>query len=146
MHRGRQIGMVSCVGVPCPKWEVSSMRTGLLRVVSVALCAMCAVVYFAIGMGLIYEQRPGGMRLWVFGFSAAIAFAAGVVLLVARPGRFVWMIGSAFMVLVIVAYVVVAPSRQPNFEIWGISLKLAQAVTLVALLGLLAHDRQTRSA
>jgi hypothetical protein len=121
-------------------------HAGLLRAVSVTLCAACAAVYFAIGMGLIYEQRPGGMRLWVFGFSAALAFGAGVLLLLARPGRFAWMLGSAFMVLVIVAYVVVAPSRQPSFEIWGISLKIAQAVTLVALLGLLAHDGLNRAA
>ncbi|HEX7490462.1 MAG TPA: hypothetical protein VF337_02025 [Candidatus Limnocylindrales bacterium] len=52
------------------------------------------------------------------------------------------MLGSAFMVLVIAAYIVIAPSRQPSFEIWGISLKVAQAVTLLALIGLMVNDRR----
>jgi len=117
-------------------------RRVLLRNVAIALCTVCAVVYFAIGLGLIYEQRSGGMRLWVFGYSTALVFAVGIVLLLARPGRIVWTLGSAFTVFAIVAYVVVAPSRDPHFEIWGISLKVAQAVILAALLGLIVLDRR----
>ncbi|HEX7490461.1 MAG TPA: hypothetical protein VF337_02020 [Candidatus Limnocylindrales bacterium] len=65
-------------------------HTDLLRAVAVVLCAASAVVYLVIGMGLIFEQRPGGMRLWLFGYSAALAFAAGAVILLARPGRGDW--------------------------------------------------------
>jgi hypothetical protein len=117
-------------------------RPAVLRAVALILCAACALVYAAIGLGLIYQQRPDGMRLWVFGYSAASAFALGVVLLLARPGRIVWILGSAFMILVIVAYVLVAPSRQPSFEIWGISLKIAQLLILASLVGLLVQDRK----
>jgi hypothetical protein len=114
----------------------------LLRIVAIALCAACAVVYVAIGLGLVYEQRPEGIRLWAFGYSTALVFAVGIVLLLLKPGRLVWTLGSAFMVFVLVAYVVVAPRREPSFEIWGISLKVAQAVILAALLGLIAEDRR----
>jgi hypothetical protein len=136
-----------------PDWRVAVMKvegsgwftrlaaqTVLFRNVAVVLCAACGLVYFAIGLGLIYEQRPDGMRLWVFGFSTALVFAIGTVMLLARPGRVVWIVGAIFMVLAIVAYVAVSPSRDPHFEIWGISLKIAQAVILAALLGLLIHD------
>jgi hypothetical protein len=114
----------------------------LLRIVAIALCTACAVVYVAIGLGLVYEQRPEGIRLWAFGYSTALVFAVGIVLLLLKPGRLAWTLGSAFMVFVLVAYVVVAPRREPSFEIWGISLKVAQAVILAALLGLIAEDRR----
>ena len=117
----------------------------LFRNVVLALTAICAVVYFAIGAGLIYHESmrttEHGPALWVFGFSAAAAFALGVALMLLRPGRVVWTLGALFMVFVIWAYIAVAPERDPHYEIWGISLKVLQAITLVALLGLLANDR-----
>ncbi len=118
---------------------------GALTWLTVALTGACALVYFAIGLGLIYRQEPEGVQLWVFGFSAALAFALGVALMLLRPGRAVWILGAAFMAFVIVAYVAVAPRRDPSFEIWGISLKVAQAAILVALVGLIALDRRARA-
>jgi hypothetical protein len=67
-------------------------------------------------------------------------------LLLFKPRRPVWIIGSAFMVLAIVAYFAVSPRREPQFEIWGMSLKIAQVVILAALLGLLVHDRENSTA
>ncbi len=119
---------------------------GLLRNLAAVLCAGCALVYFAIGLGLVYEQRPDGVQLWAFGFSAALAFALGVVLLLARPGRVVWILGVLFQVFAIAAYIAVSRSRQPPFEIWGISLKVAQVLILAALLGLLYQEREGRVA
>ncbi len=118
---------------------------GALTWLTVALTGACALVYFAIGLGLIYRQEPDGVQLWLFGFSAAVAFALGVALMLLRPGRVVWVLGAVFMVFVIVAYVVVAPRRDPSFEIWGISLKVAQAAILAALLGLIALDRRAQA-
>jgi hypothetical protein len=135
------------MNVKVPDWlDRVSAQTALLRSVAVVLCAVCALVYFAIGLGLIYEQPAKGIRLWVFGYSTAIVFAIGFALLLFKPGRFTWILGSAFMVLAIVAYVVVAPSREPSFEIWGIGLKVAQVAILAALLGLLIHERWSRAA
>ena len=121
-------------------------HTRALTAIVLALSAACAVVYLAIGLGFIYEQPKDGVSLMVFGFSAGTAFALGVVLMVARSGRIVWILGAVFMAFVIVAYINVAPKRNPPFEIWGISLKIAQAVILAALLGLLARDRTAATA
>jgi hypothetical protein len=130
-----------------PGWlDRLTTHTRALTAIVLALTAACAVVYLAIGLGFIYEQPKDGVPLAVFGFSAAAAFALGVVLMVVRPGRNVWILGAAFMAFVIVAYVNVAPKRNPSFEIWGISLKIAQAFILAALLGLLARDRRTSRA
>jgi len=120
-------------------------RPDLLRYVAIALCAACVLGYAAIGAGLIYPQTADGVSLPRFGFSTAAAFGLGVALLAVRPGRVVWTLGAAFMVFVIVAYVLVAPERQPPFEAYGIALKLAQAAILAALLGLLANDRSART-
>ncbi len=117
----------------------------LLRGAAVILAVACALVYAAIGLGLIYEQPDHGIRLWAFGFSAALAFGAGVALLLLMPGRAVLVLGALFQVFVIVAYVVVAPTRHPPFEIWGLSLKIAQVAILAALLGLLVVASSSRA-
>jgi FtsH-binding integral membrane protein len=131
------------MNVELPGWLARLTSHPLsLRNVAVVLSVACAAVYFAIGLGLIYRQPSEGVQLWLFGFSSALAFALGAALLLAAPGRVVWSLGALFMVFVILAYVGVAPRRDPSYEMWGISLKIAQAVILVALLGLLTQDRR----
>ncbi len=112
-----------------------------IRYLAAAIAAGCAAVYFAIGLGLVYppSQDPefdAGFML-VFGFSSAFMFALGAALLLRTDRRAVLVLGALFQVFVIVAYFQVSGRRDPHFEIWGLSLKAAQAVILVALLDLL---------
>ncbi len=139
------------MGLAIPGWlSRASAHPTLFRNVVLVLTAACVVVYAAIGAGLIYGQSmrttDDGPQLWVFGFSAAAMFALGLALMLLRPGRLVWALGALWMVGVIVMYINVAPTRDPHYEIWGISLKIDQAITLVALLGLLVNDTVKRRA
>ncbi len=115
-----------------------------LRLVAAALSAACAVVYFAIGAGAIYPAEGNANRLLVFGALAGSAFLLGAVLLATTDRRPVLALGALFQVFVIVMYVLVARDRDPAFEIWGISLKIAQAAILGVLLALLAAPRTAR--
>ena len=92
-----------------------------------------ALVYGLIGAGIARVSGDTAF-LWVFGLTAGAAFLLGTVLLWAFDRRLLWWLGAAFQVFAIAAYIGVAPQRVPPFEAWGLSLKVAQGVLLVALL------------
>jgi hypothetical protein len=122
-------------------WSRGHWRT--LRLAAAALSATCAVIYLAIGAGWLLPVSVAGdarVGLLVFGLLAGGAFAAGCLLLLVVEWRSVWLLGAAFQVFAIVAYVQVAEKRDPPFEFWGIFLKVLQVVILVAL-ALLAAAR-----
>ena len=96
-----------------------------------------AAVYGLIGAGTVrvVEGGPGeGPSLVVFGALAGGAFLLGAVLLMRFDRRVLWWMGAAFQVLAIATYFNVAPQRVPPYEVWGLSLKVAQTVLLVLLL------------
>jgi hypothetical protein len=108
-----------------------------VRWAAAVLALANAVVYALIGAGVLSVvngapgPRPG---LIVFGVLAGGAFLLGAVLLMRFDRRVLWMVGAAFQAFAIAAYFNVAPQRVPPYEVWGLSLKVAQAVLLVALL------------
>ena len=121
----------SLPGRPTP-----AARRGI-RYLAAAIAAGCAVVYCAIGLGLIYPPRGREVGLLVFGISAALMFALGAVLLLRTDRRMVLVLGALFQAFAIAMYFQVSGQRDPQFEIWGLSLKVAQAVILLALVVLL---------
>lgn len=104
-----------------------------------ALALANAMVYALIGIGVLHvsdvAEGDAGLML-VFGVMSAAAFLIGAVLLWAFDRRPLWIVGAAFQAFAIIAYVNVAPQRTPPFEVWGVSLKVAQALLLVLLLAL----------
>lgn len=115
-----------------------------VRLVAAALAFANAVVYALIGAGVarvVADAGAEGVSLAVFGAMAGSAFLLGAVLLVALDNRVAWLLGAAFQLFAIVAYINVAPQRTPSYEPWGIALKAAQ----VALLVLLAYLALTRA-
>jgi hypothetical protein len=121
------------------KLERQAGRRLAVRRVAAALCVSCAVVYFAIGLGLVHPAQSaadaGG--LLAFGAAAGLAFALGAVLLARIDRLGPWILGAVFQALVIVAYFAVAETRTPPFEGWGIALKITQVAILAALVFLI---------
>lgn len=124
-----------------------------IRYVAAALAAAMAAIYYLIGVGVLIPVQPsvgdeGGLLF--FGASAGSAFLLGAVLLIAFDRRALWILGVALQVFVVWGYFAVAPSRTPNFEIWGITLRIIQVPLIVALAYLayrppeLAAPRTTR--
>lgn len=113
----------------------------VIRYVAAAVSAAVAVVYILIAFGAITVVSTAPQSGdWVIPAAAGIAFGTLAVLLVVTQNRIVMALGAAMSVLTIVGYFVVAPHRTPSIEIWGISIKVAQAVLVVAL-GYLAVAR-----
>jgi hypothetical protein len=107
-----------------------------IRYAAATLAALTALVYLAIGFGVIEVVDPATSQpgeLLVFGLVAGGAFALGAVLLVAGDWRPVWLVGAAFQVFAIVMYVMVSQERTPPFEVWGVMLRVPQLLMLGAL-------------
>jgi hypothetical protein len=63
--------------------------------------------------------------------------------------RTLWILGAILQVFVIFTYFDLASQRTPAFEAWGILLRIAQAIILIALVYLetrlpLAESKSTR--
>jgi peptidoglycan/LPS O-acetylase OafA/YrhL len=122
-------------------------RRRTVRLIAAAASAGVAIVYFLIGLGLVEvvdRTAAGSPDLLVFGVSAGLAFGVGALLLLGFDNRLLWALGAILQVGVIVMYVAVAPNRTPPFELWGIVIKVLQAVILVALLYLLIRAPEPR--
>jgi hypothetical protein len=108
---------------------------------------MTAVAYLVVGLEWvavdgIADVEPGPAVPLVI---AGVVFAGLAVLLARHPGTFVYLAGALLCVVVLVMYVVVAPTREPSYEPLGIAIKAVEAVLLGALGYLLVGpDRRAR--
>lgn len=121
-----------------PSPEVVQMhltRTQVRYTGALAASAM-AVIYFLIGLGVL---DIGGTKsgetvdLAVFGFSAGLAFLVLALLLALTDRRWLWILATIFQLWVYLIYVSVSGSREPSFELWGITLRIIQVPLLGAL-------------
>jgi hypothetical protein len=102
-----------------------------------------AILYALIGLSVIsvVQVAPDDeASMLAFGLPAAVAFALGAAFLMLTDLRLLWLLGAVLQVLVISMYFLVAPTRVPSFEVWGILIRVAQ-VTLLAALTYLAVTR-----
>lgn len=111
----------------------------VLRLVAVALSAVVAALYAVVGFELVSVRgvtgvEPGPAVPLVI---AAFAFAALTAALALRPRPPVYIAGIVLSLVVLIGYVVVAPSRHPPFEAWGLSIKAVEILLLAVLFRLL---------
>ncbi|HET9521848.1 MAG TPA: hypothetical protein VFO73_12435 [Candidatus Limnocylindrales bacterium] len=123
-----------------------SRRT--VRNFAAAVAAVTALLYALIGVEVLTIVQPGTNEegdLLMFGLPAAGAFLIGALLLVLFDNRALWALGAILQVLVIVAYFAFAGVRTPQFELWGILIKVSQLALLGALvwLAIRAPDEAT---
>jgi hypothetical protein len=96
-----------------------------------------AGIYFLIGLGVLGiggSTTGEEVDLTVFGFSAGAAFLILAGLLALTDRRVLWILAAIFNVFVYIVYFAVAPGRAPNFELWGITLRIVQLVVLSGLI------------
>jgi hypothetical protein len=111
-------------------------RRRSVRYMAAGIAAAVAIVYTLIGVSAIsvVDVAPGDeASMLAFGLPAAAAFAIGAALLMLTDRRLLWVLGAVLQVLVISMYFAVAPTRVPNFEMWGILIRIAQVTLLTAL-------------
>ena len=117
----------------------------LVRYVGAGISLVMALIYYLIGAGAItvVTPTPAGDSMLVFGLLAGSAFATGAALLAMYDVRILWIVGLLFQVFVVFTYFAVAPQRDPQFEVWGITLLLIQIPLTVALAYLTFRPQHT---
>jgi hypothetical protein len=80
----------------------------------------------------------------VFGLIAAAAFIGFAVLLMAVRRRIVWIALAAVQVFIAFTYFDLAAERVPDFEPWGIAVRVLQIPLVVALAYLIARGPRGR--
>lgn len=107
------------------------------------LAGLVAAVYVLIAADIVtvIDAPADDVARDQFGFAApaVVAYALGAFLLLRYDARWLWTLGAVFDALVITMYFVVAPERDPAFELWGITLRVLQLLLLVPLVRLAWH-------
>ncbi|HEU5204125.1 MAG TPA: hypothetical protein VFU17_07505 [Candidatus Limnocylindrales bacterium] len=112
-----------------------------VRHTAALLAGAVALIYLLIGLQVMTViDNPGDQA--AFALPAAVVFGGLAGLLAVTDRRVVWGAAAVFVGLVILMYFGVAPRRSPQYETWGIALRLLQ-VPLVAMLGYLAVRPRT---
>lgn len=118
----------------------------LARYLSAVLSGVTGVLYLLIGIGVLNIAEAdaavsGRGRILL---AAAVVFFILVAGLLLLDRRYVYALGAAAQVICIIGYFVIAPSRAPHFEEWGIIIKILQVVLLGALAYVLLADTRRR--
>jgi flagellar biosynthesis protein FliR len=95
------------------------------------MSAATAVMYFLIGFHVVSVLDANADQSWAIFAGAAYAF--GTLLLLAFDKRAFWILGALLQVFVILTYFSVASQRTPAYEVWGILIRIAQLMLLIAL-------------
>jgi len=107
-----------------------------VRLIAAAAAATMAVIYYLIGLGVLYigTGKSGEMvDLRVFGGGAGTAFLLLAVLLLTTDRRWIWILAALAQLWVYVIYMAASAGREPPFEIWGITLRILQLPVLAGL-------------
>jgi hypothetical protein len=108
-------------------------RLLVIRRLATAGAVVIAGLYVLVGSGVVdvvIDQEPGAIPPLLV---AAALFALLAVLLARSTRRGIWVAGAVLQVLVLAGYLAVSADRTPAFEVWGVTLKVLQALLLVAL-------------
>jgi hypothetical protein len=119
-------------------------RVANVLVVAVTTAALTALLYYLIGLGIIWigtSTNGSSTDLGAFGAIVGTTFAVMAVLLARFHSRLLWAVVAVLQGVVLVGYVAVGSARSPAFEPWGLLIKACQVVLLVTMAYLLLHSR-----
>ncbi len=111
-------------------------RQDTVRYLAAVAAAMAAVLYFLIGLGVLWvgDTTDGSAQdLFAFGAITGVTFAVTALLLARFQSRVLWMAVGVLQMIVIVGYVALSGIRTPPFEPWGLLVKACQVVVLAAV-------------
>lgn len=117
---------------------ITADRRPLIRRTAAGIAVLIALIYFLIGFQLVavLEDTSGQTA---FGLIAGGAFVIGAVSILAFDRRWLWTAGALAQLFIIWTYINLADQRVPDYEYWGVSIRVLQ-VTLTALLVYLAVE------
>jgi hypothetical protein len=112
------------------------LTRGQVRQLGALASAAMAGIYLLIGLGVLDiggSTSGETVDLALFGFSAGTAFLLLAVSLLSTDRRWVWVLAAILQLWVYLIYFSVSGTREPPFEMWGITLRLIQLPLLVVL-------------
>jgi hypothetical protein len=133
-----------------PAASSTTERTPAIARIVAALASLGAgAIYLLIGTDVVSVGRStqeATTDLFAFGVLMAIVSLAVAIALWLVPWSRIALIGVAIVELVaLIGYVAAAGLREPPFDLWGVLIKVFQAVVLIATVYLFAErDRWTR--
>lgn len=110
---------------------MNARRRRIIRYFAAVVSGATAVMYFLIGFRVVSVLDGHADQTW--GLFAGAAYALGALLLLAFDRRVLWILGAILQVFVIYTYFNLASQRTPAYEVWGIVIRIAQMMILIAL-------------
>jgi hypothetical protein len=110
------------------------MSVQTVRYIGAGAAGVSALLYYLIGFAVleIGASTSGSTDLVGFGLTAGTTFAVAGGLLLLLRWRWIAVAVTLLDLVVIVGYFLMAGIRVPPFEVWGLSIKVAQLVLLFA--------------
>lgn len=115
---------------------IAADRRPLIRRTAAGIAVLIALIYFLIGFQLVAVLEDTSEQT-AFGLIAGGAFVIGAALILAFDRRWLWTMGTLAQLLIIWTYFNLADQRAPDYEFWGMSIRVLQVI-LTALLVYLA--------
>jgi hypothetical protein len=114
-------------------------RTILLQRTAAGIAAFVAVLYGLIWAGVldVVDHAEVG-ELGILGV-AGVVFLVLAALLWRFASRVLWLGTAVLQALTIWMYVAISAEREPPFEVWGISIRVAQLALISVLVTLLVQ-------
>lgn len=103
------------------------------RWAAVGLSGTTALLYLLIGLNVVSIGEITPEEQTAFGLPAAAVFIAGAVVAMFWDKRWLWIVGAAGLSLIIFLYFNIAAQRVPEFELWGILIRVIQVPLLASL-------------
>lgn len=103
-----------------------------LRHSATALALITAVLYFLIAAHVLPVVDVMDRDITVFGLVAGVGFCIIAAALLFWRRRFVWIVVAVLQVFTIAMYFRVGADRTPNYEVWGIVMRIPQALIFFA--------------
>ncbi len=122
----------------------ASDSTATLRRTAAGIAALIALLYGLIWAGVLTvgtDAEAG--ELGILGV-AGVVFLVLAALLWRYANRVLWVGTAVLQALMIWMYVVVGAERDPAFEVWGISIRVAQVALIGVLVALLVRSTRHR--
>ena len=103
-----------------------------VRYFAAVMAACASFIYFLIGLRVVNVIQNPDEQVG-FGFVAGAGFAVAALLILLVDQRALWVAGAVLQSLIIFMYFTLAAERIPEFEVWGILLRMVQFPLLVAV-------------
>jgi hypothetical protein len=125
------------------------MRAQVVRPVAAIAAAGSAILYYLIGFGVldIGESTTGGQEeLFGFGFAMGTIFLAVTAVTLLATNRGILAAAGLLDAIPLIGYFAMSSLREPPYEVWGLTIKVLQAVTFIAIFVMVLSPRETPEA